>query len=438
MSTIISDFLKVIESADDSDELCLPVLETIVRERLAYMSNDEIHRVRAVVQKKIQRYEKLDNGMYFLTSWLIFPDRQVEIAEIKNMLESYEGQKKKLAPIARAIKHLKISAHFFAENFKGEALPDIIEDLGAIRVLPSFNHVLGCLDEGFDKQHVVGTLSARITEAQQKLNVLQAEKDEAKRKADNWAAVMKSIEHVSHPLSNVTNSQPKRASSESAESETPKKARTDYGVALPSSPENSDYNEKENFHKSFVPVIPVEPTVTSRPTTAGKKPNLRPAHNLVVTHVGAETGAAAGARPTGLGGRELEAAVAVEVATESNAAEVLETKQARIEEGVCRVCKLGDRDVVLLMCGKGKKEYDDGCDDMYHTTCVGLTDVPPENWYCHICQEIQDSRPPVPAIQPAQPGSSVALAEEPAGDDSSKADELNASVLEASIIYLSD
>jgi hypothetical protein len=265
---------------------------------------------------------------------------------------------------------------------------------------------------------------------------------------------------VPHPLPNVTNSPPKRASSESAESETTKKARLDSANTSPSSRENSrpfsgtgtrpgsskvsDYNEKAKFTEIFGPPdIPDRPTVPSHPTTAGKAPKLPPAHNLAVTHVGAgraaETGAAAGARRTGLGGRELEAAFAVEVATESNAAEVMETKQARYEqESVCRVCQLGDRDDVLLIC--------DGCNDMYHTTCVGLTDVPPGHWFCQICQEIQASRPPVPAIQPAQPAqsnqpaqprSSVALAE-PAGDDSSQADKLNAPVLGTSTIYLSD
>jgi hypothetical protein len=87
--------------------------------------------------------------------------------------------------------------------------------------------------------------------------------------------------------------------------------------------------------------------------------------------------------------------------------EVVESKQARYEQdweqqSVCRVCQLGDRDHVLLLC--------DGCDDMYHTDCVGLTQVPPGDWFCEICQEIQASRPPVPTVQPTQRRSRRSLA----------------------------
>jgi hypothetical protein len=39
-----------------------------------------------------------------------------------------------------------------------------------------------------------------------------------------------------------------------------------------------------------------------------------------------------------------------------------------LEEYICQVCREGNQEEVLLLC--------DGCDDAYHTFCVGCTEVP--------------------------------------------------------------
>jgi len=80
--------------------------------------------------------------------------------------------------------------------------------------------------------------------------------------------------------------------------------------------------------------------------------------------------------------------------------EIVQQRQPRIDhpweqETVCRVCQLGDREHVLLLC--------DLCDDPYHTTCVGLEDVPPGDWFCQTCTEIQASRPPAPSPRVTAP-----------------------------------
>ncbi len=289
-----SAYIHAIES-DNSDERCLPFVELLLKNHINELTNDEIHLIRAVVQKWSQQDEKLVHGKYS-DKLANFPVRQVEIAEITNRVASNEREMEELAPIAHENDWVKYSANFFVtQGLRGEALVDKIEALGAIGGLPSLNHVLGCLDEGFYKQHVVGTLQARITEARQELNTLQVTQDKAEIKLAKWAAVMGSIERVPHPIPNVTNSPPKRASSESAESETTKKARLDSAITLHSSSENSrpfsgtltrpgsskvsDYNIKANFHKMLDVHILDQPIEPSRSTKAGKAPSLRPAHN---------------------------------------------------------------------------------------------------------------------------------------------------------------
>ncbi len=59
---MISAYLDAIES-DNSDELCLPVLKTVIRERLPDMTNDENRRARAVAEKWSQHFDKLVQGM---------------------------------------------------------------------------------------------------------------------------------------------------------------------------------------------------------------------------------------------------------------------------------------------------------------------------------------------------------------------------------------
>lgn len=45
----------------------------------------------------------------------------------------------------------------------------------------------------------------------------------------------------------------------------------------------------------------------------------------------------------------------------------------------CQVCKLGNRADVLVLC--------DGCDQGWHTDCIGLDEVPDGDFFCAACTE---------------------------------------------------
>jgi hypothetical protein len=51
-------------------------------------------------------------------------------------------------------------------------------------------------------------------------------------------------------------------------------------------------------------------------------------------------------------------------------------------EIACKVCGLGDREEVLLLC--------DRCDEGFHTYCIGIGRVPRvKRWFCQECIERQ-------------------------------------------------
>eukprot|EP00127_Corallochytrium_limacisporum_P003418 Clim_evm46s149 gene=Clim_evmTU46s149 len=54
------------------------------------------------------------------------------------------------------------------------------------------------------------------------------------------------------------------------------------------------------------------------------------------------------------------------------------------ELAYCMICGNCDREDVLLLC--------DGCDQPYHTFCVGLNRVPYDDWYCHRCRTVSVRR----------------------------------------------
>ncbi|XP_053991541.1 PHD and RING finger domain-containing protein 1-like [Hylaeus volcanicus] len=75
----------------------------------------------------------------------------------------------------------------------------------------------------------------------------------------------------------------------------------------------------------------------------------------------------------------------------------IEPMRRPLEEYICQVCRLGNQEEVLLLC--------DGCDDAYHTFCVGCTEVPEGSWFCHTCQNSNHTMPetlPEPLIESRQ------------------------------------
>lgn len=56
----------------------------------------------------------------------------------------------------------------------------------------------------------------------------------------------------------------------------------------------------------------------------------------------------------------------------------IENIKCTIENIKCKVCELGNKEEILLLC--------DACDQAFHTTCIGLTQVPKEDvWRCPRC-----------------------------------------------------
>ena len=51
----------------------------------------------------------------------------------------------------------------------------------------------------------------------------------------------------------------------------------------------------------------------------------------------------------------------------------------------CKVCTRGDNEAVLILC--------DGCDEGFHTYCIGIGRVPRvERWYCAECIKGQSAK----------------------------------------------
>lgn len=51
-----------------------------------------------------------------------------------------------------------------------------------------------------------------------------------------------------------------------------------------------------------------------------------------------------------------------------------------VEDIICTVCELGDDEGNLLLC--------DACPRAMHTTCIGLTCIPPGDWFCKRCEKM--------------------------------------------------
>lgn len=62
---------------------------------------------------------------------------------------------------------------------------------------------------------------------------------------------------------------------------------------------------------------------------------------------------------------------------------VLARAHAALDDYICQVCRDGNQEEVLLLC--------DGCDDAYHTFCVGLSDIPAGSWFCDACGPARES-----------------------------------------------